>query len=152
MLTGKIKDLIPKMLELNQDKTYELKEQKKKRTLIQNNYYWELLGELSRVIKISPEELHKEMIYKSCPFEEYLVPIEANLRAIEYYKEIYKIERNGTLYKAIRVYTGSSRLDTIEMGILLDNLIEECNIQGISTLTPNEINKMRALELEAERR
>ena len=123
-MIGTVKELIPKMLELPEDKVYELKEHKKKRTLDQNSYYWKLLNELSSKLKIPSTELHFELIKKSCPFEEYLVPYEANLRGIEYYIEKGKIERNGKLFKTIRVYVGSSRLDTIEMGILLDNLID----------------------------
>ena len=160
MITGTVKKLIPQMLELDQEKIYELKEQKKKRTLDQNSYYWKLLNELSRKLKIpstelhfelikkSSDELHFELIKKSCPFEEYLVPYEASLRGIEYYIEKGKIERNGKYFKTIRVYVGSSLLDTTEMGILLDNLIEECKLQGIETMTQEELSKLRSLEMK----
>src|SRR5574344_1398562 len=148
MITGTVKNLIPKMLELDQDKIYDLLVHKKKRTLNQNSYYWKLLNELSRKLKIPSTELHFELITKSCPFEEYLVPYEANLRGIEYYIEKGKIERNGKLFKTIRVYVGSSRLDTTEMGILLDNLIEECKLQNIETMTESELSKLRSLEMK----
>jgi hypothetical protein len=148
MITGTVKKLIPKMLELDQNKIYELKEYKEKRTLNQNSYYWKLLNELSSKLKISSDELHFELIKKSCPFEEYLVPYEANLRGIEYYIEKGKIERNGKLFKTIRVYVGSSRLETVEFGILLDNLIEECKLQNIETMTESELAKMRSLEMK----
>src|SRR5574344_1810577 len=148
MLKGTVKKLIPQMLNLPEDKEYELKEYKKKRTLNQNSYYWELLNKLSKKLKIPSDELHFELIKKSCPFEEYLVPYEASLRGIEYYIEKGKIERNGKLFKTIRVYVGSSRLDTIEFGILLDNLIEECKLQGIQTMTPEELSKLRSSEMK----
>jgi hypothetical protein len=148
MLKGTIKDLISQMLNLPEDKIYELKEYKEKRTLNQNSYYWKLLNELSRKLKISSDELHFELITKSCPFEEYLVPYEANLRGIEYYIEKGKIERNGKLFKTIRVYVGSSRLETVEFGILLDNLIEECKLQGIQTMTESELARIRSLEMK----
>jgi len=145
-MIGTPKQLIIKMLELDQDKIYEIKEYKKKRTRNQNSYYWELLNQLSKKLRIAPEELHYELIKKSCPFSEFLVPDEADLRAIEYYEERGKITKNNKLFKIIRVYVGSSKLDTVEMGILLDNLIEECKSQGIETMTPEELAKMRALE------
>src|SRR5574344_353673 len=47
-----------------------------------------------------------------------------------------------------RGYVGSSRLDTIEFGILLDNLIEECKLQGIQTMTPEELSKLRSSEMK----
>src|SRR5574344_2362812 len=147
-MIGTIKELIPKMLNLPEDKEYELKEYKEKRTLNQNSYYWKLLNELSSKLKIPSDELRFELIKKSCPFEEYLVPYEANLRGIESYIEKGKIERNGKYFKTIRVYVGSSRLDTTEMGILLDSLIEECQSQGIDTMTPDEIAKLKGLHDE----
>ena len=146
MLVGNIKELIPQMLELDNEKLYELKEVKKKRTLDQNSYYWLLLNKLAKKLKIPSAELHFELIKKSCPFEEYLVPEASNLRALEYYEERNKIEKNGKEFKVIRVYVGSSLLDTSEMGILLDNLIDECKLQGIETLPPYELEKMRSLE------
>ena len=148
MLIGTPKYLITKLLDLEQDKEYEIKEHKKKRTRNQNSYYWELLNQLSKKLRIAPEELHFELIKKSCPFSEFLVPDEADLRAIEYYEERGKITKNNKLFKIIRVYVGSSKLDTVEMGILLDNLIEECKLQGIETMTPEELAKLRALEKE----
>ena len=147
-MIGTPKQLIIKMLELDQDKIYEIKEYKKKRTRNQNSYYWELLNQLSKKLRIAPEELHYELIKKSCPFSEFLVPDEADLRAIEYYEERGKITKNNKLFKIIRVYVGSSKLDTVEMGILLDNLIEECKLQGIETMTPDELAKLRTLEKE----
>src|SRR5574344_1319305 len=147
-MIGTVKELIPKMLDLDQEKKYELKEYKKKRTLNQNSYYWELLNELSSKLQIPSDALHFELIKKSCPFEEYLVPYEANLRGIEYYIEKGKIERNGKLFKTISVYVGSSRLETVEFGILLDNLIEECKLQNIETMTESELSKLRSLEMK----
>ena len=146
MLVGNIKELIPQMLELDENKIYELKEVKKKRTLDQNSYYWLLLNKLAKKIKIPSTELHFELIKKSCPFEEYLVPENSNLRSLEYFEERNTIEKNGKEFKVIRVYVGSSLLDTVEMGILLDNLIEECKLQNIETMTPEELKKMRSLE------
>jgi hypothetical protein len=145
-MIGNAEQLLKYLFNVDKTKIFEIKEYKEKRTLNQNSYYWKLLNELSRKLKIPSDELHFELIKKSCPFEEYLVPYEASLRGIEYYIEKGKIERNGKLFKTIRVYVGSSLLDTKEMGILLDNLIEECKLQGIETMTPEELSKMRSLE------
>ena len=145
-MQGTIKQLIPQMLELDEDKLYELKEIKKKRTLNQNNYYWEMLNKLAKKLKIPSTELHFELIKKSCPFEEYLVPKESNLRSLEYFEERNTIEKNGKEFKVIRVYVGSSLLDTSEMGILLDNLIEECKLQNIETMSETELVRIRSLE------
>ena len=145
-MIGTPKELIKKLIDLEPDKIFEIKEYKKKRTLNSNSYYWVLLNKLAKKLKIPSDELHFELIKKSCPFEEYLVPYEASLRGIEYYIEKGKIERNGKLFKTIRVYVGSSRLDTTEFCILLDNLITGCKIQNIEVLSPEESSKLKGLE------
>jgi hypothetical protein len=147
-MIGNAKDILYFIFNQEKDKIFEIKEFKKKRTLTSNAYYWVLLNKLSKKLRIPSTELHFELIKKSCPFEEYLVPYEANLRGIEYYIEKGKIERNGKLFKTIRVYVGSSRLETVEFGILLDNLIEECKLQNIETMTESELAKMRSLEMK----
>lgn len=145
-MIGKKNELIKYLLEQDETKEYEVKEHKKKRTLNQNFYYYELLGKLSKKMRIPSEELHFELIKKSCPFEDYLVPDEANLRGIKYYEVLNKRKVNDKLFKVIRTYVGSSSLDTIEMGMLLDNLIEECHDQDIETMTPDEILKLKGLQ------
>ena len=146
MIVGTPKVIITKLLDLDQTKEYQITEYKKKRTKNQNNYYWELLNELAKKTRIPSDELHFELIKKSCPFSEFLIPDEADLRALEYYDVRRKIEKNGKLFKVVRVYVGSHLLDTVEMGLLLDNLIEECYLQNIETITPDELAKMRSLE------
>jgi len=145
-MIGKVSEIAKYLFTLDPIKQYEIREHKEKRTLKQNDYYHTLKNKLSKKTGIPPEEIHREMIFKSCPFEEHLVPEESDLRALEYYEIRSRIERNGKLFKAVRVYVGSSKLDTVEMGILLDNMIEECQLQGIQTITPEELAKMRALE------
>lgn len=145
-MIGNKKKIINFLIDKNDDKEYEIKEYNKKRTLNQNSYYYELLGKLSKKMRIPSEELHFELIKKSCPFEDYLVPDEANLRGIKYYEVLNKRKVNDKLFKVIRTYVGSSSLDTIEMGMLLDNLIEECHDQDIETMTPDQIAKLKGLQ------
>lgn len=147
-MIGTKKELIKYLLEKDEVKKYEIKEYNEKRSLDQNKYYWKLLGELAKKMRVSPDELHFEMIKKSCPFEEYLVPDTANLRGIKYKEILSQRKVKDKVFKVIRVYVGSSDLDTKEMTILLDSLIEECKLQGIETLSPNELAKMRSLEKE----
>lgn len=145
MIVDYPKNLIKKLLDLDQDKKYVIKEHKEKRTLTQNSYYWKLLNEFARKMRIPSQEIHFEMIKKSCPFEEYLIYEEATLRGLEYYEIRGKIQKDGRVFKIVRVYIGSSKLDTKEMGILLDSLIEECKLQEIETMTPDELKRLKGL-------
>lgn len=145
-MIGKKNELIKYLLEQQEEKKFEIKEYYKKRSKDQNSYYWELLNKLSKKLSIASEDLHFEMIKKSCPFEEYLVPNEASLRGIKYYEILNRKQVKDKVFKVIRVYVGSSDLDTKEMTILLDNLIEECHEQDIETITHEELAKLRGLE------
>lgn len=140
--------IIKWLLEQEKEKQFEIKEYYKKRSKDQNSYYWELLNKLSKKLSIASEDLHFEMIKKSCPFEEYLVPNEASLRGIKYYEILNRKQVKDKVFKVIRVYVGSSELDTKEMTILLDNLIEECKEQGIETITETELARIRSLEVK----
>lgn len=145
-MIGNKKKIINFLINQDENKNFEIKECNKKRTLNQNSYYYELLGELSKKLRIPSEELHFELIKKSCPFEDYLVPDKANLREIKYYEILNKRKVNDKLFKIVRIYVGSSSLDTTEMGILLDNLIDECHDQAIETMTPDQIAKLKGLK------
>lgn len=146
MIKGKPEELAKKLFQLDKDKVYEIIEEKQKRTLNQNSYYYKLLNELAKKMNIPSEELHFELIKMSSPFEEYLVPDEANLRGIQYYEIKGKRKKDDKIFKIVRVYVASHLLDTKEMGILLDNLIEECKLQNISVLTPIQLEELRNQE------
>ena len=79
-MIGTKNELIKYLLEQQEEKKFEVKEYFQKRTKNQNGYYHELKNQLAKKLRISPEEVHFELIKKSCPFEEYLVPNEASLR------------------------------------------------------------------------
>lgn len=145
-MIGTPEEISKYLWKLDKEKKYEVKEFKKKRTLNQNSYYYLLLNELAQKERIPSTELHFEYIKRSSPFIDILIPKEADTRAFEYYEVRNTIEKQNKLFKVVRVFTSSHLLNTIEMGILLDNLIEDCKDNGISTMTPEELQKMRSLE------
>ena len=60
--------------------------------------------------------------------------------------------QGGTRYRQYLLLRGSSDYDTREMSVLLDGMINEAQQQGIETLTPAELEKIREYEREAEKR
>ena len=48
-------------------------------------------------------------------------------------------------YTNVCAYYGSSTYDSKQMSDLIDNIIFECEEQGIPTKTPEEIEKMKSL-------
>lgn len=145
-MVGTKNEIIKYLLEKDDLKKYEIKEFNKNRTRNQNSYYYKLLNELAKKMKIPSKELHFKYIKECSPFVEVLIPIEADTRSFEYHETKKILEKDNKQFKVVKIYTASHLLDTIEMGILLDSLIEDCKDQGINTITPEELAIMRNLE------
>lgn len=64
------------------------------------------------------------------------VPIEGYFR---YWDEIGEGTLRGTTYRHIRVFKGSSEMDSAEMTRLIDGMRQECEAQGIPFMTPAEV-------------
>ena len=138
-MIGNALKLIQWLYEQDKKKVFEVKEYKEKRNKEQNRKYWKLLGELSLKMKIGIEELHFQMLKFYSPRYEILVPVENEIRGIEYYEKKSKIVKNGKEFNVYHVYTPSHELNTSEFAILLEGLCEECKSQGIEVRSPEEI-------------
>jgi hypothetical protein len=129
---------------LDNDKKYEIKEYKPKRTLSQNSYAWALINELANKMRMSKEEMYINLLedYSQC----LMIPVEKGKKPngyFKYYKYIATTNINGKEADYYKVFKGSSEFNTEEMGIFLDGIIQECKQLGIETLTPEEIEAMQ---------
>jgi hypothetical protein len=61
----------------------------------------------------------------------------------EYFDVIGTGTLNGRKYKHVRVYKGSSKMDTAEFTRLINGMRDECILQGIDVKTPTEIAAMK---------
>lgn len=141
------------LLYKEEDKTkqYELREYKPKRTLTQNAYMWSLINEIANVMRKSKEEVYLQMLIDYSQSEIVSVLAEVNVsRFFKYFVEVGEGQVNGKLFKHYKVYLGSSEMDTKEMTILTDGVIQEAQNLGISTLTPNQLAELRSLENEKQ--
>lgn len=141
-MKGTPKQIIDYLYYQDKDKVFEIKEYRKKRTLNQNNYYWELLGELSLTLRVPVEELHFEMLKNYSQRLQVMIPEGTELRGVEYYEKKSLIKKNDKLFRVYYVYVPSHELKTKEFAILLDGLIHECKQVGIETLTPDELARL----------
>lgn len=64
-----------------------------------------------------------------------------------YYEEIGKSDLDGKEFTHYKIYKGSSDMDSKEFSILLDGLIRDCEEQGIPVLTPDEVAKLKYIEM-----
>lgn len=144
-MRGTVKQLVPYMMTLDDDKIYEIKEYKEKRNLDQNAKYWKLLNELALTLKISIEKLHFKMLKDYSQRYEILVPSDSELRGIEYYEKKSNIIKNSKEFSVYYVFTPSHELNTKEFALLLQGLCDECKEQGIETLSPDELKRLEEM-------
>ena len=148
-MIGTAETLVKWLFNQKRDKLFEIKEHRAKRTLTQNAYYWVLVNELANCLRKSKEEVHFDLLRDYSQVA--LVILKSNVD-IKGYIRYYEFERetiiSGVKFNIYKVYKGSSEMDKKEFSILLEGLIQEAQQQGITTLTPNEIAKLRYIENE----
>lgn len=141
--------LIQWLYNQDKEKIFEVKERREKRTLTQNAYYWVLVNELGNCLRKSKEEVHFELLKDYS--QRALITIKSDVN-IDGYIRYYELEReadiSGVKFNIYKVYKGSSEMDKKEFSVLLEGAIQEAKQQGIPTLTPDEIAKLRYVENE----
>ena len=146
-MIGTANELIPWLREQDQSALFDVKERKRKRSLTQNAYYWTLLNQLARKLGYPDQEVHRTMLamYGVCDVFSVRddVPLDGYFR---YFDVIGHGYANGRLFKHVKVWKGSSEMDSTEFSHLLDGMRQECEAQGIPVMTPAEIAKLGYVE------
>ena len=148
--------LLPKILEFvvnlddNSDFELSIGKVKAKRSNDANRYFWELVGQLSAKINVSPEDIYRTYIkdiggnYEVVPIREDAVDtwIQAwRSKGIGWQSEIIGDSKLRG-YKNVICYYGSSTYDTRQMSRLIELCVADCKEQGIETMTPSEMALM----------
>lgn len=123
---------------------------REKRSLSANAYAWELLGKLSAVLHIKPEEIYQEIV-KAVGGNAVYVAVPA--QSIKDLRD--KWSHNGLGWTVdvigasdqpgivdVAMYYGSSVFDTAQMARLIDLIIDECRENGVEYLPPEKISAM----------
>lgn len=140
-------ELIAYLATLDSDKTYELKEVKKRRSMTQNAYYWAMLNKLARKLGMSDSELHLNMLREWGVCEVMSVSMRVPLQDYFRYYDVLRVDwENGEERRIIKVYKGSSAMDSAEFTHLIQGMREECEAQGIEVMTPEEVARLRFIE------
>lgn len=144
---GRPDELIRWLLNQDRDKTFAVKEQKRKRSLTQNAYYWVLNDKLADKLRMDRQALHRLMLKRYAPCEVMTVLKKVPIDDYFKYAEVFaEGTMNGKEYNHVRIYKGSSKMDSAEFARLLDGIRDECETQGIQTMTPAEIAKLDFVE------
>lgn len=136
----------------------DIKKHREKRSQSANSYFHVLCDKLRKVLGISNAACKNNLI-TSYGQMEYVddVPLTYGTKAPpEYVRELeevhlklFRAEPDGWYWYV--VYRGSHTYDTKEMAQLIDGTVEECRLQGIETLTPDELSRLEGYEKQSSR-
>ena len=160
-MTGTASEIVSYLMGQDREKVWDIEEHKDKRSLRQNAYYWQLITKVAAKLRISTSRLHNLMLrdadrplviggkvqFVSIPDTD-----EAEEDALEsttfHVQPTSKttVGEKGTVFRWYRMLRGSHDMNTEEFSFLVDLLIEEAKQQGIETITPAELARMRELE------
>ena len=143
-MVGNGETIIRWLYHQDQEKIFEIKEKKKKRSLSQNAYAWELITQIGNILRKSKEEVYLEMLRDYGQNE--IVSILSSINPegyFKYYDEIGTGVVNDKEFTHYKIFKGSSEFDSKEMTIFIDGIINECKELGIETMTPEQISALR---------
>lgn len=142
-MIGKKKEIINFLLDKPDNKEYEIKEHRKKRSLNANSYLWALCTEIANVLSSTKEEVYLEELKRYG--QSMLIPTAKDSKPdgyFKYYSFDSRRELNGRVLDFYKVYKGSSDYDTKEMSILLDGVVQDAKELDIETLDDIKLKKI----------
>ena len=143
-MIGNAEAIIQYLFQQDREKVFEVREYKQKRSLTQNAYFWVLVNEIANVTRQSKDDIHLQMLKEYG--QNQVISVQSNIdisKFIKYFEEIGHGRVSGKDFTHYRVFEGSSEMDSREMAILLDGVVQEAEQLGIPTLTPNEIARLK---------
>ena len=126
-------------------KTCKIDHYKKKRSLNANSYAWVLITEIANKLRASKEEVYFQMLKRYSQSSVISIVEEAVpvfMKSVKYAEEFGKGTINGKEFTHIKVYMGSSEMDSKQFSILLDGIVSECELLSIPTLEDLEIRRL----------
>lgn len=144
-MIGEAREIVQWLMDQDKGKLYEIKERRKRRSLNANAYAWVLIGKIADALRASKDDIYLLMLkrYGQSDLVSVLASIDVS-RYFKYYEEAGRTRLQGKDFIHYRVYAGSSEYDTREMAILIDGIVDEAKTLGIETLTPDDIERMKA--------
>ena len=124
---------------------------RKKRSLDANAYLWVICSKLAEVHQTSKDEIYEQMLqkygvlYQDEENNYIIVTLKADIDTskIEGHWKYYKSSEDGK-FKSYLMIKGTSLYNTSEMARFIDLVVQEAKEEGIETLTPLELERMKA--------
>lgn len=139
-MIGKPLDLLKFLYQQDPNKLFELTEWKERRSKDANAYAWVLITKIGNVLRKSKEDIYEQMLrdYSQAT----VIKIRSDIDPKGFFRHFDKHgERDGFIY--LKIYKGSSEMNTLEMSILIDGIVQEAQQLGIETMTPQELAALK---------
>lgn len=147
-MTGSATEIIEWLMSKDKDLTFDIDIHREKRSLNANSYSWVLISKIAKSVGTSKEEVYESMLQSYGTLDEEFPPItviaEADMTRIGHFLCIGTHEQGGKKFKSYMRIKGSSECNTKEMSKLIDGIVYEAKELGIETLTPLELEKLKA--------
>ena len=165
--TGDALQIMSFLLDTDKKIIWDLSIHKEKRSLNSNNYYWQLLEKIAVKTHTPKAELHNinlrhlglvqrvgdKPVYILLPETEQAE--KDTLQASTYHlapRSETKMGNDGKMYRWYVMLRGSSDMNVSEMQALVDFAVQDAKALGIETLTPLQLEQMREIERQHERK
>jgi hypothetical protein len=144
-MIGNKKDILNYLISKPDNKLFELKEYKQKRSLSANAYCWVLCTKIADILNTTKDEVYLEELKRYG--QSLIVPVGKDKKPDGYFKYFEFESRrklNNVVVDFYKVFKGSSEYNSKEMSILLNGIVEdakELNIETIDDLRIKELIK-----------
>ncbi|MDB4302097.1 hypothetical protein N9924_00880 [bacterium] len=126
-------------------KVIEFKQYREKRSLNANSYAWTIINKIAVAIRSTDEEVYINLLHKYGT-KEYIACLP---NIIPELKKVFRLVEtlgattiNGKRGVTLRLIRGSSSYDVLEMSKFVNGIVDDAEILGICTMTPQEINRL----------
>lgn len=151
LITGTPEEIVKWLFTQDRDKVFTISEFRRKRSLNANAYFHVLVDKIAEKMRLSHTEVHNMMIADWGRVDEELstiimddeIPWE-KVKAIHLRPTTHtQVLDNGKLYRVYLVMRGSHTYNSLEMAHLIDGTVQEAKKQGIETLPPQELERLK---------
>ena len=149
-MIGTPREISNYLWQLDEDKKYEIKEHKEKRSLNANSYCWTLLGKIAEVLGMTKIEVYKQYILDKGVYR----VITMNKEAVNTFIKVWTQQGLGWLCETsdnninglvdVVAYYGTSSYNSKQMANFIDFVVEEAKALKIETLTPTQILDLKS--------
>lgn len=134
-MTGKAIEIIKFLSDQDQEKEWDLKEHKEKRSLDANGLLWACLQEIASTLRTDKWSVYLQMLKRYGKFDYVIVrekAVEAMKKQWRELEEVGEIDVHGEKAVQLLCYYGSSTYDKKEFSVLLDGVISEMREMGLT--------------------